>query len=111
MAFLLEPRNKTSDGFLGLLNPHQPIERSKVTAPINKPIPQEQLDKFKAYKAKNPTWGSLHHVLVNKNVGDKHVLQAMELACRHGDLTAYELGDNLLNMSKSQRHKIAKTVE
>ena len=81
-----------------------------MTAPNNKPITQEQLDRFQAYKAENATWGNLHHVLADKNVGDKHVLQSMEFSARLGNKEGYELGDLLLTMSKSQRHKIAKTV-
>lgn len=82
-----------------------------MTAPTNKPIKQEQLDKFKAYYAKNPTWGSLHIVLDDQNVKDSDVLQCLEFAMEKDDVEGVELGRILLQMSKSQRLKLSRQVQ
>lgn len=79
-----------------------------MTAPINKPITQEQLNRFKAYKEKNSEWGHLHLVLGNLNVQDKHVEFCGEMAAKHSDEEGCYLVDVLKNMSKSQRHKLVR---
>lgn len=79
-----------------------------MTAPINKPITQEQLDRFKAYKERNSGWGHLDLVLGNSNAQRKHVLKAMLTCAENVDKEGWELGKILLNMSKTQRHKLVR---
>lgn len=81
-----------------------------MTAPINKPITKEQLDRFKAYKKKNCGWGHLHLVLGNLNIQDKHVEFCGEMAAKNSDEEGCYLASLLKTMSKSQRIKLSKTV-
>lgn len=68
----------------------------------------EVLDRFEAYHLNNPVWGSLHIVLEDFNVHDSHVLLCIEDAERTGDQEGLELGQILLQMSKSQRLKLGR---
>lgn len=76
--------------------------KPKRTAPT-----QEQLRRFRAYFALNPTWGSLHVVLDDENVEDCHVQSCIEFAQSRGDAEGAALGHVLLALSQSQRMKIA----
>ena len=81
-----------------------------MTAPNNKPITQEQLDNFKYYKDKNPSWGSLHIVLCDQSIKDADVTYCMNEAERIGDHEGYALAKILLTMSKSQRLKLSRRM-
>lgn len=80
-----------------------------MTAPVNKPISEENLNRFKEYfLSKNGSWGHLHLVLGNQNIKDNHVRAAKESALMANDMEAHILCDILLTLSKSQRMKISK---
>ena len=81
-----------------------------MSAPINKPLTQAQLNRFKDYYNKSSnihsirhTWKSLHLVLENKNVKDKDVQFCIDFAEQHNDKEGSELGRILFTQSKSQR--------
>ncbi|AND75159.1 hypothetical protein pf16_236 [Pseudomonas phage pf16] len=81
-----------------------------MTAPINKPVSEAVKDRFRAYYAANPSWGWLHIVLEDQNIHDGHVIHCQNRAAQHGDQEAYELADELLKMSKSQRIKLSREI-
>lgn len=81
-----------------------------MTAPFNKPISTDDLERFKAYKLANPTWGIFHVVLEDKNVENKHVDTAAQKAYIAKDREAHHLANVLRGMSKSQRLKLARQV-
>ncbi|WYW00790.1 hypothetical protein Aura_00110 [Pseudomonas phage vB_PpuM-Aura] len=82
-----------------------------MTAPKNKPVPPDVLERFLRYYKKNPTWGSLHIVLEDFNMADGHVNWCINNARQVGDQEGEALGHLLLTMSKSQRFKLARWVE
>jgi hypothetical protein len=65
--------------------------------------------RFREYHAKHAAWGSLHIVLDDLNVNDANVWFCIENAREKEDIEGEELGFLLLNMSKTQRKKIAQT--
>lgn len=71
-----------------------------------KPTIPEVLDRFRAYRSKNPAWGSLHVVLYDNNVQDCFVRSTIEHARVNGDAEGEELANILLQMSRTQRLKI-----
>lgn len=73
-----------------------------------KPNINEFLERFKAYHRKNPSWGSLHVVLDDGNVKDVFVRGCIEYAIQTGDAEGEFLGRVLLQMSKTQRSKLAR---
>lgn len=79
-----------------------------MTAPKHPPVSQEVKDRFAIYHSKNPAWGHLHIVLDDCNVRDCHVADCQKQAARFGDREAFELCDELLKMSKTQRLRLAK---
>lgn len=81
-----------------------------MTAPINKPISQEQLERFKAYHQANGGWKNLHLVLDNQNVKDQDVRQCIESAIKDCDAEGHLLANILTGMSKSQRLKLSRQV-
>lgn len=81
-----------------------------MTAPSATITVPEVIDRFKAYHLDHPVWHSLHCVLEDFNVDDHHVIEAIKYANKEGDREGEELGNILLQMSKSQRLKIAHTA-
>jgi len=79
-----------------------------MTAPSATITVPDVIDRFKDYHLLNPVWGSLHIVLDDFNVEDSHVQWCIEHAEQTGDTEGAELGKILLQMSKSQRYKLAK---
>jgi hypothetical protein len=82
-----------------------------VTAPTHKPVSQAVVDRFKAYHAQWKGWGNLQLVLGNLNVKDKHVEACKEQATVNQDNEGAGLAAMLMYMSKSQRIKLARSVE
>jgi len=78
-----------------------------MTAPNNKPVPKELMDRFRAYHDKNSTWGSVHIVLDDGNIRDHHCQSCVDYAKETGDAEGQFLAEQLLKMSKSQRYKVA----
>lgn len=76
-----------------------------------KPTIPEVVDRFAAYYARNPVWGSLHVVLDESNYGDGDVAHCMGRALTQGDQEGYELACTLMRMSKTQRSKIGCVAE
>ena len=74
-----------------------------------KPTIPEVRDRFVAYYRKHPTWGVLHIILEDFNVSDSDVRWCIEHAKEIGDRDGAELGSILLQMSKTQRMKMART--
>jgi len=74
--------------------------------PTNTLSVSEVADRFRAYREANPTWGSLHIVLDDGNVRDKHVKACIESALEKGDTEGHELACLLLGMSTTQRQKL-----
>lgn len=64
------------------------------------------IERFRAYKAANGSWGSLHLVLDDGNVRNKHVTYAAEYALETGDTEGFELAGLLLQLSTTQRQKL-----
>lgn len=79
-----------------------------MTAPIHKPISEENLNRFKAYHSKWFGWGNLHLVLGNSNVKDKHVEACKATAILNSDKEGAGLCDVLMGMSQSQRIKLSR---
>lgn len=77
-----------------------------MTAPTNKPLTQEQLDRFRSYLNKHLTWGSLHIVLDDTNVRDSDVQYCIQYAEEQGDVEGAALARILLSMSESQRMRL-----
>jgi hypothetical protein len=75
------------------------MKQTKLTLP-------EVVDRFRAYREANPTWGSLHIVLDDGNVRNKHVTYCAELALENGDAEGFELAGLLLQLSTTQRQKL-----
>lgn len=78
-----------------------------MTAPSATITVPEVIERFAAYHLENPVWGSLHIVLEDFNIDDSHVQFCVDYAIKSGDKEGEELGKILLQMSKSQRLKIA----
>lgn len=66
----------------------------------------EIADRFRAYREANQTWGSLHIVMEDGNVRDKHVRFCIESALEQGDTKGHELACLLLGLSTTQRNKL-----
>ena len=79
-----------------------------MTAPSATITVPDVIERFKNYHLDNPVWGSLHIVLEDFNVEDSHVQSCIEYAEQNGDTEGAELGKILLQLSKSQRYKLAK---
>jgi hypothetical protein len=73
-----------------------------------KPTIPEVLDRFKAYHAQHPSWGSLHVVLDDLNLEDYWVECCLQFALSADDGEGYYLVRLLLAMSKTQRRKLAR---
>lgn len=71
-----------------------------------KPTVPEVLPLALAYHAQHPVWGSLHIVLEDGNVADKHVLGCAETAAERDDAEGLRLARLLLRMSKTQRSRL-----
>lgn len=78
---------------------------SKPNATITVP---DVLDRFRAYHAHEPVWGSLHIVLDDGNIDNASVRFCAKWASEHGDAEGIELAEILLQMSGTQRRKIAR---
>ncbi len=75
-----------------------------MTKRINIP---DVIERFKAYRASHGAWGSLHIVCDDFNVDDVSVNFCIQLAEDQDDLEGRELALILLQMSKTQRRKLA----
>jgi hypothetical protein len=75
-----------------------------------KPSIPDVVPDFRAYYAKNPSWGSLHIVLDDGNVEDGSVRFCIEYAQQSGDAEGERLGKILLTMSQTQRRKLPQCV-
>lgn len=67
----------------------------------------EVIDRFCDYHEVNLYWGSLHFVLDDANLDDSDVEFCIEWAQKNGDVEGEALARILLNMSKTQRKKLA----
>lgn len=75
---------------------------------LPKPTVPEVLPFVKAYLAKdgNMSGGSLHIVLDDGNILDRHIKFCIEYARERGDKDGVKLGELLLRTSKTQRIKL-----
>lgn len=71
-------------------------------------VTPELIDRFRAYRAWHPAWGSLHVVLDDGNWADGFVEYCVLHAEERGDAEGAELARLLLQMSRTQRVKIAR---
>jgi len=76
-----------------------------------KPQIPDVIERFSVYKKIHPIWGSLHIVLDESNVKDKHVEFCKQWAMDHNDHEGIALAELLLQMSKSQRSRIDRKVD
>lgn len=76
-----------------------------------KPTIPEHVERFAAYYAKEPVWGSLHVVLDEPNYSDADVAFCIEVARSRGDAEGEALAEILMRMSKTQRSKIGREAE
>lgn len=81
-----------------------------MSAPNNKPLSKEWLQRFKDYNRRNHGWKSLHLVLGNLNVHDGHVAFCKMMAKQGMDWEGHELCIVLEGLSKSQRIKLARSI-
>ncbi len=82
-----------------------------MTAPTNKPLSLEWVQRFKDYNHRNHGWKSLHLVLENLNVKDVHVGYCKQRAMEDLDWEGHELCIALQGLSESQRIKLARSIE
>lgn len=75
-----------------------------------KPTIPEVVERFRAYHRFNPVWGSLHIVLDDGNVSDAHVLFCVAEARSRNDAEGERLALILLEMSRTQRRKLAEVA-
>ncbi len=73
---------------------------SKITIP-------EVRERFQAYHAIHPVWGSLHVVLDDENLSDDIIEACIESAQAEQDTEGATLGRILLQMSWTQRKKLS----
>ena len=78
-----------------------------MTVNPDKPTIPQVRDRFAAYLAKNPVWGSLHIVLSDQNIDDGCVRFCIDQALAEGDEEGMHLGGILLRMSRTQRLKLS----
>jgi hypothetical protein len=71
-----------------------------------KPTIPKVLDRFRAYHAENPVWGSLHVCLEDGNYDSAAFCLAW--AQRHGDTEGEALARILLTLSRTQRRKLSR---
>jgi len=81
-----------------------------MTAPRNRPIPDDVLVRFAAYFQEHVTWGSLHIVLDDGNVRDSDVAFCQQYALECGDTEGAFLADVLAGCSKSQRLNLGRRM-
>ena len=65
------------------------------------------LERFKAYHAAHPMWGSLHIVLSDRNTEDHYVDFCVRIAFEQGDFEGHKLAQMLRQMSRTQRLRIS----
>lgn len=81
-----------------------------MTAPNNKPLSKENLDRFKAYRTLHQGWGNLNLVLGDQKIKNQDVT-ACRLRCEErNDQEGALLADVLMGLSKSQRIKLSTQV-
>jgi hypothetical protein len=64
------------------------------------------LERFAAYRRREPAWGCLHIVLDDGNTDDDSVRFCVGYAEEHDDFEAAALARVLLQMSRTQRKKL-----
>lgn len=79
-----------------------------MTKPVAKITVPDVLDRFRAYHAREPLWGSLHIVLDDGNIDNASVRFCAKYAAEELDYEGLELAELLLQMSGTQRRKIAR---
>lgn len=79
-----------------------------MTAPSATITVPEVVDRFRAYHLDNPAWGALHIVLEDHNLEDSSVQFCINCAIKEDDVEGEALARILLQLSQSQRMKIAK---
>lgn len=82
------------------------LPSSRAERPMKPTIP-EVVDRFRTYHEAHPAWGALHIVLEDGNVADCYVFYCAERAEEVGDEEGAALARILLQMSKTQRRKLA----
>lgn len=75
---------------------------------MTKPTVPDVLERFRAYHAREPAWGSLHVVLEDCNMEDAAVRRCAAYAEERGDEEGAALAAVLLTMSKTQRARLAR---
>ena len=75
-----------------------------------KPTVPEVLPIALEYYEDHPMGGSLHVVLEDGNVADKHVLMCAEWAAEKGDVPGLRLARILLRMSRPQRSRLGRLL-
>jgi hypothetical protein len=71
-----------------------------------RPTIPDVVDRFRAYLAQHPAWGSLHIVLEDGNTQDSSVDGCLHRALEDGDVEGAELARVLRRMSRTQRLKL-----
>ena len=61
---------------------------------------------FADYLEDNPTWGSLHVVLDDGNVGDDSIKHCIDVSREANDAAGLVLGRTLLTLTKTQRRAL-----
>jgi len=79
---------------------------------MSKPTIPDVLPFARAYHGKpgNGAWGALHVVLDDGNYEDHFVHGCLDTAIRDGDADGARLAMTLLQMSKTQRRKLARMI-
>lgn len=79
---------------------------------LDRPSVPDVLPLARSYYAKpgNEVGGNLHIVLDDRNVQSNHVRFCMEQAVARGDMDGVELAKMLLQMTKTQRLKLASQI-
>ena len=75
---------------------------------IHKQTIPDVLDRFRAYRERHPSWGALHVVLEDLNVGDDSVRRCLDFARDDADEEGHALAEILLTMSRTQRIRLAR---
>lgn len=79
-------------------------------APDRPTLTPEIYDRFAAYYAEHPSWGSLHVVLDDINLADDDVEFCIRYAESCGDAEGAALARILLSLTRTQRGRISKRI-
>lgn len=81
-----------------------------MTAPNNKPIPQELKDDFINYYQFHGNWGNLSNVLTKENVSTESIDQCIKRCEMMMDGVGFKLAGSMKSMSKSQLIKLGRSM-